>query len=62
MDQEQVQETLQKVYEVLATYGIDVVGALVIIVVGFMVAGWARRALERTLGRSGKMDATLVRF
>jgi len=50
------------VYGVLATYGINVVGAFLIIIVGFMVAGWARRKLERTLSRSGKMDATLVRF
>ena len=61
MDQS-IQDILQMVYGVLATYGINVVGALVIIVVGFMVAGWARRALERALSRSGKMDATLVRF
>lgn len=65
MDQS-IQDILQMVYGVLATYGINVVGALVIIIVGFMVAGWARRALERALeralSRSGKMDATLVRF
>jgi len=61
MDQS-IQDILQMVYGGLATYGINVVGALVIIVVGFMVAGWARRALERALSRSGKMDATLVRF
>jgi len=61
MDQS-IQDILQMVYGVLATYGINVVGALVIIVVGFMVAGWARRTLERALSRSGKMDATLVRF
>jgi small conductance mechanosensitive channel len=61
MDQ-QIQDILQMVYGVLATYGINVVGAFLIIIVGFMVAGWARRTLERTLSRSGKMDATLVRF
>jgi len=61
MDQS-IQDILQMVYGGLATYGINVVGALVIIVVGFMVAGWARRTLERALSRSGKMDATLVRF
>ena len=61
MDQ-QIQDILQIGYGVLATYGINVVGAFLIIIVGFMVAGWARRTLERTLSRSGKMDATLVRF
>lgn len=61
MDQT-IQDILQMVYGVLATYGINVVGALVIIVVGFIIAGWARRALQRTLSRSGKMDQTLVRF
>jgi len=61
MDQS-IQDILQMVYGVLATYGINVVGALVIIVVGFMVARALERALERALSRSGKMDATLVRF
>ncbi len=61
MDQ-QIQDILRMVYGVLATYSINVVGALVIIVVGFMAAGWVRRALDRALSRSGKMDTTLVRF
>ncbi|MEK9900436.1 MAG: mechanosensitive ion channel domain-containing protein, partial [Rhodospirillaceae bacterium] len=46
----------------LATYGLNVIGALAIIVIGFIAAGWARRALERALSRSGHVDATIVRF
>jgi small conductance mechanosensitive channel len=47
---------------VLASYGLDVLGALAIIIIGFMAAGWARRSLDRALSRSDRVDPTLVRF
>jgi small conductance mechanosensitive channel len=47
---------------VLLSYGLNVLGALAIIIIGFMAAGWARRSLERALSRSGRIDTTLVRF
>ena len=46
----------------VTTYGLSVIGGLVILVVGWMVAGWARRAVDRGLGRIEKMDVTLRRF
>jgi small conductance mechanosensitive channel len=61
MDQ-QVSEVIEQVYAVLVTYGLNVVGALAIIVLGFMFAGWARRAVERALSRSRHADVTLTRF
>lgn len=61
MDQ-QVQDVIEQVYTVLATYGLNVVGALAIIILGFMAAGWARKAVERAFSRSKRADPTLTRF
>lgn len=49
-------------YEVkvlLTTYGLDVVGAVLILVVGWIVAGWAGRATRAAAERTKWMDATL---
>ncbi|MEK9832388.1 MAG: mechanosensitive ion channel domain-containing protein [Rhodospirillaceae bacterium] len=62
MTNEDIQNLIEQIYAVLATYGLNVIGALAIIVIGFIAAGWARRALERALSRSGHVDATIVRF
>ncbi len=62
MNNEDIQNLLEQVYAVLVSYGLNVLGALAIIIIGFMVAGWARRSLERALSRSGRVDPTLVRF
>ncbi len=48
--------------KVAIDYGLDLLGALALIVVGFMVAGWARRATSRALGRVHNIDATLQKF
>ena len=62
MNNEETQNLLEQVYAVLLSYGLNVLGALAIIIIGFMAAGWARRSLERALSRSGRIDTTLVRF
>jgi len=62
MTNEDIQNLLEQIYAVLVNYGLNVLGALAIIIIGFMAAGWARRSLERALSRSGRIDTTLVRF
>jgi small conductance mechanosensitive channel len=62
MNNEETQNLLEQVYAVLLSHGLNVLGALAIIIIGFMAAGWARRSLERALSRSGRIDTTLVRF
>ena len=62
MNSEDVQNIIEQIYAVLVSYGLNVLGALAIIIIGFMAAGWARRSLERALSRSGRVDPTLVRF
>ncbi len=44
------------------TWGMSVVGAVLILVVGFLAAGWLSRAVGRTLDRMDRLDLTLRRF
>jgi len=56
-----VQEILQRIYGYLAEYGLKIVGALVI----FLVGRWVARLLSTLAGKAmtkAKVDETLVRF
>ena len=46
----------------ITTYGLDVVGAIAILIVGWIGAGWASRLVDRALGQSVKFDQTLRSF
>jgi small conductance mechanosensitive channel len=56
-----VQQTTGVVVDLISTWGLKVLGALVLLVAGRMVAGWARRAARRGLERA-RVEATLVPF
>ena len=60
--EETVRETWNLMIEVVVTYGLDVVGAILILIVGWWIAGrsraWTRMALEKT----GRVDAMLTGF
>jgi small conductance mechanosensitive channel len=60
-----MQENLDLIVEntmtVISTYGLRVVGAIVLLIVGRMVAGAIRRGVRRMMERS-EADATLVPF
>lgn len=47
--------------ELAATWGFRVIGAIVLLLVGWVVAGWTRRLTARAF-RSSKLDEALVRF
>jgi len=57
-----INEVWQLVVELLTTYGLDVVGAVVILVVGWIAAGWIGGAVRRSLARFPKVDVTLQTF
>jgi small conductance mechanosensitive channel len=57
--QEQVLNFLNQAVDLAVQYGLDVVGALVILIGGWAVAGWARRKLLRFLDRTPRVDQTL---
>lgn len=46
----------------VTTYGLSVVGAIVILVVGFVIAGWVRGSVKSALSRVQKVDETLRGF
>ncbi len=46
----------------LATYGLSALGGIVILIIGWLIAGWASRATDLTLARVPSVDLTLRRF
>lgn len=60
--EEDMQMVVDQVIEIVTVYGLDVIGALAILIVGWMIAGWVRSAVNRTLGKIPNMDGTLRPF
>ncbi|MGJ3260912.1 MAG: mechanosensitive ion channel family protein [Rhodospirillales bacterium] len=61
MDKE-MQAIADQVIEIVTVYGLDVVGALTILIVGWIAASWIGRMVDRGLGRVPNMDSTLRPF
>jgi len=55
-------QTVELVYDAITDYGISVLGALAILIIGWMLAGWVRGAVRRALNRVGHVDETLKPF
>ena len=49
-------------FSVLIEYGINIIGALVILIIGKMASGWAQRVVVKGLQKSGRVDLTLQGF
>ena len=56
-----MEEVIDKVYQLLTVYGLKVLAALAIFIVGRWVAKGVRRLVERIMSK-GKVDSTLVTF
>ena len=57
---ESYSELYDKISAVVVPFAIDLLGALAILVVGWIVANWARRLVASGLGRFKNLDSTLV--
>lgn len=55
-------ETVDQFIKLLTSYGLNVIGALFILFIGWSIAGWADRVTRRTLDRTDKIDLTLTNF
>jgi small conductance mechanosensitive channel len=55
-------EFIDQVVLILSTYGLKVVGAVAVLLVGLMIAGWARRIVTKLLSRSERVDPMLTGF
>lgn len=59
---ENLDELVDTLIFYVTTYGLNVVGAIAILIVGLIIAGWAARAVDRGLARSSRVDDTLRGF
>jgi small conductance mechanosensitive channel len=61
MEQQQAQvlDFLSQAIDLGIDYGLDVLGALAILIAGNFVAGWAKRSVLRVLNRAPQVDDTL---
>jgi uncharacterized membrane protein YphA (DoxX/SURF4 family) len=50
------------VVALVTTYGLSVVGAIVILIVGFVIAGWVRGSVKKALSNFKRVDETLRGF
>ncbi|WP_119167222.1 mechanosensitive ion channel family protein [Algihabitans albus] len=46
----------------VTTYGLNVIGAIVILLIGLIIAGWVARIVENALARTQRVDETLRGF
>ena len=60
--EESIREAVTEAMTLLTTYGLDVIGAIAILVIGWLLSGWARRAVDRGLSKFDKFDVTLRTF
>ena len=57
-----MEEMMKEGITLLTSYGLNVIGAILILIVGKMIAGLVQRNVAKWLGRSGKVDETLKGF
>ena len=43
-------------------YGLNIIGAILILIIGWTIAGWAKRLVTRMLSKSKRVDVTLTSF
>ena len=55
----QTRELIENVIAIGVEYGVDIAGAIVLLVVGWTVAGWIRRVIRRKLDSVPVLDETL---
>lgn len=60
--EQSIEDVWTMVMALVATYGLSVIGAIVILVIGFVLAGWVRRSVDRGLSKFRKVDETLRSF
>ena len=62
VNEKAVNETVEQVVEVISTYGLSVIGGIIILILGWIAARWAAGLTRRLLSRSKRIDHTLQGF
>lgn len=60
--EESARNATEQVIAVISTYGLNVIGAIVILIIGYIAAGWGARLTSAALGKSGRVDETIRLF
>jgi len=60
--EQSIEELWTMVVALVTSYGLSVIGAIVILIVGFVIAGWVRGSVEKGLSKFRKVDETLRSF
>ncbi|MDH3242542.1 MAG: mechanosensitive ion channel family protein, partial [Alphaproteobacteria bacterium] len=60
--EESTTNATEQVVQVVSTYGLNVIGAIIILIVGYIAAGWAARMTSSALSKSEKIDDTIRHF
>ncbi len=55
-------DMIESVIAIVVEYGVAIVGALFLLTIGWMVAGWVRRGVRHALDKIPRMDETLKPF
>lgn len=59
---EQIRQTIDMTIEIVTAYGLDVIGAILILILGFWFAGRAKAWAMRAMARTDKIDSMLSGF
>jgi len=61
-DEAGARQMISAAIDTISTYGVDILGAIVLLAIGWTVANWAQRLVARGLARLPWMDETLKPF
>ncbi|MGY8990672.1 MAG: mechanosensitive ion channel family protein [Rhodospirillales bacterium] len=56
---EKISELSTKAIDLAVVYGLDLLGAIAILIIGWTVAGWAQRHTRNAVSKTSKVDKTL---
>lgn len=60
--EEQMATAVEASMAIMTTYGLSVIGAILILIIGWTVAGWVAGSIRRTSAKSERVDTTLGSF
>lgn len=62
LSEEKISSTTETAVTYLTTYGLEVLGAIIVLIIGWWLAGWAKRLVAAALGKIKNSDPTLTGF
>ncbi len=59
---ETLRSAIDQIITITTTYGLNVVAAIVILIIGLWIAGWSKRTVQRQLNKRANFDRMLAGF